>query len=330
MRRDLGTAFVTGATGFIGLHLVEHLVSRGTRVRCLVRSPAKAALLDPFPVERVEGDLSDPGRWKGSLSGVDALFHLGGLTAARDLAGYRRLNTEATRALGEAALSVPRPPGVFLFVSSLAAMGPRRDPGEVIGEDDPPRPLTDYGVSKWEAEEALRALPGLATVVVRPPAVYGPGDRELLPFFRLAAQGVFPVANRRASLSLVHVHDLARGLAEAAVGGRAGEAYHLAHPRALSPGELSACLARAAGRERLRALPVPYPLLFAAAAVAEAAGRLRGRVPVFNRQKARELAAPGWACSVEKARADFGFTADLPAEVGFAMTALWYRARGWM
>jgi dihydroflavonol-4-reductase len=329
MPREIGTCFVTGGTGFVGRRLVPHLVAKGWKVRCLLRDPAKAAGLAGLPVEFVRGDLGSLDLLREAVSGVDAVFHLAGLTAARGLDEYLRVNTAATRGLGLAALGATRPPKVFVFVSSLAALGPQKGGGP-LRESDDPRPLTDYGVSKLAGERALLGMKGLPLVILRPPAVYGPGDPELLPFFRLAARGVFPVVNRGARLSLVHVDDLARAAALAAERGREREAYHIAHGRPVGAGELPLHFARAMGRQKVMRVPVPYVALWAAAALSEGAGRLRGRAPVFNRQKARELAAAGWVTDTGKAERELGFTADIGIEVGLAMTALWYREQGWI
>ncbi len=331
MMREIRSCFVTGGTGFIGRRLIPRLVERGWRVRCLLRTPSKASSLAGLPVEMVRGDLGSFEVLRQAVSGVDAVLHLAGLTAARSLPEYARVNAASTHALGKAAMQASVPPRVFVFLSSLAAIGPGGGPSpEPRREEDDPAPLSDYGVSKLAGERALLGIPGLPLVILRPPAVYGPGDPELLPFFRIADRGLFPVVGRRALLSLVHVDDLARAIALAAERGRAGHAYHVAHPRALGSEELALAFARALGRERLTAFPVPYPLLWGAGAFSELAGRLRGKAPVFGRQKARELAASGWVCATGKAERELAFTGDIGIEVGLAMTALWYREQGWL
>jgi len=337
MPRDIRTCFVTGGTGFVGRRLVPHLVERGWKVRCLVRDPAKAEPFSGLPVELVRGGLGRFEEMRDAVSGADAVLHLAALTAARGLEEYMRVNTAFAHGLGRAALAAAVPPKAFVFVSSLAALGPRTgegsgedEPSGLIRETDTPCPVTHYGVSKLAGERALLGLQGLPLVILRPPAVYGPGDPELLPLFRLAARGVFPLANRGARISLVHVDDLVRAIALGAERGRAGESYHVAHGDPVAAEDLPRVLARALGRERLLAVPVPYGVLWGAAALSELAGRLRGKAPVFNRQKARELAAPGWACATQKAKRELGFTADIGLPVGLAMTALWYRERGWL
>jgi dihydroflavonol-4-reductase len=329
MPSEIGTCFVTGGTGFVGRRLVPHLLAKGWKVRCLLRDPAKAAGLAGLEVEFVRGNLGSFDLLREAVSGVDAVFHLAGITAARNLGEYLRVNTAGTHGLGKAAMAASSPPKVFVHLSSLAALGPQRG-AFPLRESDDPRPVSDYGVSKLAGERALLGVEGLPLVILRPPAVYGPGDPELLPFFRLAARGVFPVVNRGARLSLVHADDLACAVALAAAHGRSREVYHIAHGRPVGADELPLHLARAMGRQKVLKVPVPYPALWAAAILSEGVGHLRGKAPVFNRQKARELAAPGWVSATDKAERELGFTADIGIEVGLAMTALWYRAQGWI
>src|SRR5690606_31976559 len=127
------------------------------------------------------------------VEGAEIVFHLAAVTHARTEADYVRANAAGTRALVEAVLGAKQRPRRLVYLSSLAAVGPALD-GRPVGRDDPPRPLTAYGRSKLEGERAClaAATDGLETVALREPAVYGPGDREMLRFFRLAARGLFP------------------------------------------------------------------------------------------------------------------------------------------
>ncbi len=177
---DGAAALVTGATGFIGSHLVEVLVSRGWRVRCLVRRPAEL----PEGAEAVHGDLAGAGLERAA-AGVEVVFHLAGVTKARRAREYYEGNARGTAALVEACAGVPR----FVHVSSLAAVGPSAD-SVPLTEDAEPAPFTHYGKSKLEAERIVRASAlGERAVIVRPPVVYGPRDTDVLHFFRAAARG---------------------------------------------------------------------------------------------------------------------------------------------
>ncbi|MDT8395396.1 MAG: NAD-dependent epimerase/dehydratase family protein [bacterium] len=326
--REIRTSFVTGGTGFVGSHLVDHLLQRGSEVRCLVRDRSRLRWLQGKPVTLVEGDLDSEAIIRDAASGTDAFFHLAGATAAASREQYFRVNAEGSRKAARAALEAAEPPGVFIYVSSMAAVGPGLS-GEVVAETRRPLPVTDYGRSKLDGERILSGMGPLPLVTLRPPTVYGPRDREVLPMFRLASKGFLPLLNPEASLSLVHVEDLVRGIVAAAQHSRIGETYFITHPEPIATVDLPGYFSDALGR-RVRGLRVPGGVLAAAASVSEGWGRLTGRMPVFNRQKVRELTAASWVCSYEKAREQIDFTAGIAIADGVARTARWYEEQGWL
>lgn len=326
--RKIRTCFVTGGTGFIGSHLVDHLLQRGCEVRCLVRDRSRLRWLQGKHVTIVEGDLGSGSVIQEAVSGTDAVFHLAGVTAAGSRKVYREINAEGCRSVAAASLSALHPPDAFIYMSSLAAVGPGRF-DEVVAENRVPHPVTDYGRSKLEGERILSEMGPLPLVVVRPPAVYGPRDREIFPLFRLASKGIFPVFNPESRISLIHVEDLVRGVMAAAEKGRAGETYFLTHPTPVDAYDLPQLFGDALGR-KVRILRVPVPVLKAAAAVSETWGRVMGNMPVFNRDKVKELTAAGWVCDWEKAQREISFKADLGLADGLLETARWYREQRWL
>ncbi len=326
--REIRTCFVTGGTGFVGSHLVDHLLQCGSEVRCLVRDRSRLRWLQGKPVTLVEGDLDSQAIISDAASGTDAFFHLAGVTAAPTREQYFRVNADGCRNVGRAALEAGEPPDVFIYVSSLAAVGPGLS-GEVVAETHAPRPVTDYGRSKLEGERILSEMGPLPLVTLRPPAVYGPRDREIFTLFQLASKGFFPILNPEARLSLVHVEDLVRGIVKAAQHSRIGETFFLTHPEPVATTDLPGHFSEALGR-RVAGLRVPGGVLATAASVSEGWGKLTGRMPMFNRQKVRELTAANWVCSHEKARDRIGFTADTAIADGLARTARWYREQGWL
>ena len=324
----LQTVLLTGATGFVGTHTAEAFAEQGVTVRALVRHTSNTARLHEIGATVLTGALTDAEVVKRAADGVDTVVHIAALTRARSAAEYDAVNALATRKLLRALGMMVQPPSRFVYLSSLAAVGPSRTTG--VSADTEPRPLTAYGRSKLAGEVACAEEAGsLETVIIRAPAVYGPRDRDLLPFFRLARRGVLPVPGRPdRRLQLVHVEDLARAVVNAATLSGVSGVYHVAESRAYTWAEVIELMAEAVGR-RGRRVPLPGSALRAAATVSEWGAGLLGRATIFNRDKAEELLAPGWLCDVAPAVRDLGIE-PRPLAAGLADTAVWYREQGWL
>ncbi|MBV8973195.1 MAG: NAD(P)H-binding protein [Sphingomonadaceae bacterium] len=294
---------VTGGTGFVGSHLLPLAVAQGYSVRALARRPQP-----PQPgVAWIAGDLAEPG---ALCEGVDAVVHIAGTINARDRAGFDAGNVAGTASIVAAA----RAAGVrrFVHVSSLAA----REPG-----------LSDYGASKAAAEDVMRTA-GLDAAIVRPPGVYGPGDRETLPVFQMVARGlaVLPGPGR---FSLIEVGDLAAVLLRVAASDRHGLAEVDDGHGGYSHAELALAIGDALGR-RPRLLPLSTGVLRLGAGVATAVAKLRREMPKLSRDRARYLAHPDWTADPTLALPSAIRGEAVPLADGLARTVAWYRAQGWL
>lgn len=275
---------VTGATGFVGQRTIAAAAASGVQVRAICRSAARSHDL-PARVDVVEsGDLHSATRWAGLLDGLDAVIHLAARVHVMDdrvpdpLAAFREVNVAGTVKLARAAAAA----GVrrFVFVSSIKVNGEQTS-AEPFTEADLPAPVDPYGVSKWEAEQALQevaASTGLEVVVLRPPLVYGPGVganflRLLEAVARRTPLPLGCVNNRR---SLVFVGNFADAILRASAEPlAAGETFLVSDGPALSTPELIRRIAASLG-VRPRLLPVPVSML-------TTAGRLTGRGPQIQR-----------------------------------------------
>lgn len=316
---------VTGGTGFVGGHLVEALRRQGHAVTALVRSPDKAAPLAALGATLVSGDLHTIGT--GALEGIETVYHLAGLTAARNQAEFQRVNVDGTANLLKAASAAGV--GRFVFVSSLAAAGPA-PAGHSRTLDDPAQPVTDYGRSKAAAEAVVRAGQ-VPWVIVRPPAVYGPSDVELLKVFKIARLGTVPIfGDGSQSLSLVFGPDLAESLIAAGWPSTpTGRIYYPAHPEIVTSGELVRIIGTAMGKS-IRLVPLPRWLARGLLTMTETGARLAGQATLLNRDKLHEFFAPAWTCDPTPLTEDTSWRAAHDIQSGVEQTLAWYRTKGWL
>jgi len=319
---------VTGATGFVGSHLAARLARGGDDVRCLARRPAQAAQLAAIGARFVPGSLDDRASLEAAVAGVDVVYHLAGVTAAASEREFLAVNAEGTARLVEAVGAANPRLARLVYISSLAAVGPTTH-GSLLSEASPCRPVTAYGRSKLGGEEAVRRG-RVPWTIVRPPAVYGPRDPELLRMFRIVRFGIAPVFGRgRQELSLVYVEDLSAGIVQAGlVPAAAGRTYHLAHPGVVLARDLVREVGRAVRGRTPLIVPVPPAI---AARIVRAIGRAAaaaGRRTVVSEDKMAEFLAPAWGTSVELAERELGWRPAHDLRSGIAATAAWYRAEG--
>jgi dihydroflavonol-4-reductase len=326
----MAVAFVTGASGFIGSHLVEALLGRGFEVRCLVRPTSK---LQWLPLDRIrlftiehaaDFDFSE------ALDGVDFFFHMAGATKARNLKEYLENNVALTRRLLDA-VSIHAPLlRRVVITSSQAAAGPAA-PGQIKTEDSVCEPVTHYGASKLAAERLRAHFPHLPIVVLRPTSVYGPRDRDVLLLLKTIQGGLAPVigsANRR--LTWVHVADVVQAqLLAAEAPQAAGQTYFVTDGQIYTFRETKAIIENVLGRKAL-SVPIPLPLVYILAAFSEAWARLTGATTIFNLNKVKELAEQNWGCSSDKIQQELGYKPRFGLEEGLKDTLAWAKSAGWL
>lgn len=331
MASNQGKILVTGATGFVGSHLVDRLLERGAAVRCLVRRSSDLRYLKDPRLEFAYGGLDDATDWGAALNHVETIYHVAGKTFARRAKDYFDTNQRGTERLLAAALKHRERIKKFVLVSSLAAIGPARA-GKPVDEATAPAPITPYGESKLMGEEAVRAVGDLLpSAIVRPPAVYGPRDYALLELFKAIARGVMPMIGRYdKQVSLVHARDLADGIILAGESERSnGRAYFISSEEVYSMRELAERIAEMMGR-RARQLAIPRPLAFGVALAAEGVAAMTRKPPVINRDKVRDLSERCWGCSIERAKRELGYAPQIPIEDGLRETIDWYKREGWL
>jgi uncharacterized protein YbjT (DUF2867 family) len=306
-----GLVAITGATGFLGRRLVGRLSVAGWHVKLLSRDPARAPTFEGKAFDVVSGDLEDTDALSRLMAGADAAIHVAGLIKARSRAEFFAVNEAGARRVAIAAGGRR-----LIHVSSLAA----REPA-----------LSDYAASKRAGETAVEAVARASATVVRPPAIYGPGDRETLALFRAARGPIVLVPGRlRARVAIAEVDDVASAIVDlldarsvtgtVTIGGDRPEGYGW--------GEIIAAAARAVGGRPIIVGASAW-LVKAAGVASEIAGAWRDDPPIFTQGKARESLHLDWSVSTAEQGVTAGRAYTALAD-GFARTVAWYRAHGWL
>ncbi len=307
---------LTGATGFIGRRLAPLLAADGWRVRLLLRRDPVCAEWRDLDPQIVAGDLGDAGALRQLVTGVDAIVHVAGLIKAARRAQYYAINERGSIALADA-VQRHAPQAKFLHVSTIAAREPQ---------------LSDYAGSKRAGEDAVLQRLGARATVLRPPAVYGPGDRETLVFFQMAQKSLVPLVGRAgARAAMIHVDDLVSVLVALLREAPRGAVLTAAdaRPEGYTWREVFQTAARAVGNPGAGLFQAPAVLL-SGIALAGDVGRLFGSANMLNAQKLRELRHRDWAVPPAEWARPAGWEPRHPLAEGFAQTVAWYRRAGWL
>lgn len=323
---------LTGASGFVGSHVLDTLLARNIPTTILLRSTSSRRFIEPRlrEVEIRAGSLSDAESLQRALDRVTHVIHCAGCTKALRVADYYHFNQTGTRnlvqAVNERADHVER----LVHLSSLSAAGPVL-PDRPARESDPLKPVSEYGRSKLAAELEVRERCRAQFVILRPPGVYGPRDGDFLRLFKAVKARVLPeFGGGRQPLSLVFVRDLAEAvvgcLSHPTAGGRT---YFVASPEMVTARQLGREVAAQLGVSPL-VLPLPNAALWLLCALGGLASRLSRRPGILSLPKYPELCAPGWRCDPSALRRELGIECRTTLKPGLGETLAWYRMEGWL
>ncbi len=316
-------AFVTGANGFIGSHLVRELLKRGYEVNCLVRRTSDLSPLHGLPVSIFVGDILEPGTLVAPMKGVGYVYHLAAELMATEREVFEQTIVAGTAnmlraAEQHAAKTLKR----FLFVSSQAAAGPGRDQTP-IDETTEPRPMSWYGGAKKRAEDAVHSFGSrIPVTIVRPSSVYGEREKDISQTYGIVELGLQPKLGIKAKyLVMVYAGDLVRGIIGAAESGNTlNQAYFMNHPQVLTSRDTIKAVAQAMNKPRGLMFPAPIFLLRLAAPFAEMIHQFTRQRPKITRDKAKEISQRFWVASPARAERDFGWKAEHDLVSGMKMT----------
>ncbi len=331
----MARVLVTGASGFIGRHVVRNLAQHNHDIACLVRPMSRTEWIGRYASELVPGDVTDAASLASAVQRRDVVLHLAGVTKSFSPRSMRRVNEVGAGNVAAACARESTPP-VLVLVSSLAAAGPSTGDRPRI-ETDVPEPVSWYGQSKLAGEQAaIRYADRIPLTILRPPIVFGEGDTNALALFKSIARfGVHAVPGTGDDrYSMVHAADLADALrlvaerGERVCHGRSGGTYFVAGHETPTFNELGQMIAEVLGKPHIRIIHNPGPVVWMVGAVCELVSRISRQPFIMNLDKAREATGGSWDCD-GSALFRLGFD-PAPLRDRLRQTAAWYQQQGWL
>ncbi|MFD0749030.1 NAD-dependent epimerase/dehydratase family protein [Mucilaginibacter calamicampi] len=322
---------ITGASGFVGYHLIKEALRNDMEVVAAVRKSSNIKHLSEFDIQYTDLAYNDPDALIKDIQEKKYTFiiHAAGVTRARTIEEYNTINAEYTLNLAKAAVEAGVDVKKFVLVSSLAAIGPLNNIDGVINEETTPNPVTAYGASKLLAEQKLKTVTGLNYTILRPTAVYGPRDTGIFIFFKQLSkriEGYIGRAEQR--LSFIYVTDLASACISALKSGGL-QAYNLSDGKSYTKYDLGT-EARKILTGKTFKFHIPVNFMRLIATIAEKVSNLKGEAPILNREKLNELTAVNWICSIGAASKDMGFAPQYDLNKGVKETINWYKQNNWL
>jgi len=322
---------VTGASGFVGSHLVDKLLKEGHHVKCILRKSSSLRWLEGKPVEIIDCGLFDKDPLKNVLKNADYLFHVAGVVKAKTNEEYLRGNVETTRVLLEAVSEVNSNIKRVVIISSQTACGPSLD-GKPCTEETKEHPITRYGKSKLAQEQlAMSFSERLPISIVRAVAVYGPRDTEVYLVFKTYKQGLLGLIGFNKKLvNIIHVSDLVDGIYLAAINEKAkGQIYFIGSQEYYDWIQIGKAISKAMGKKALT-VRVPHLIVYIVAFFAGFFSLFSSKAATFNIEKAKDFVQQYWICDVSKAVNQLGFKQKISLEKGMQETVEWYREMEWL
>ncbi len=324
-------AVVTGANGFVGSHLVDLLLEKKYKVRCIIRKSSNLRWLNGKDVELHICELTNKEGLRKIFEGADYIYHVAGVVKSKKPEGYFAGNVETTKALLDVALEFKNIIKRFLIVSSATASGPSPI-NNPVSEDFPCKPITTYGRSKLAQEELAKSyMDQIPITVCKVAAVYGERDTEIFIFFNTYSKGLMTtIGLNDKQVSLIHVNDVVRGLYLAAISDKAkGQIYFITSEKYYTWKEVGDATSKVMNKKSFK-IAVPHFVVYTIAGIAQFFSMFSSKAATLNIEKAKDITRPAWISDYRKAYKDFGFKQEISLEEGIRKTVDWYKKVGWL
>ena len=326
---------ITGASGFIGSFIAEEALKRGMETWAAVRGSSSTKYLSDPRINLIKLDLDSEKQMRDALAShkFDFVVHAAGVTKCIDPNDFFRVNTEGTKNLVRALLSLEMPIKKFVYLSSLSIFGPAREnmPYSEITDNDTPVPNTAYGQSKLAAENFLKEQQSLPYVILRPTGVYGPRERDYFMMAKSIKNHIdFSVGYRPQILTFVYVDDVVRAVFLAMERGRIGGRYFLTDGRSYSSQMFSDLLKKYLGVGLLLRIKAPLAVLRAVTFIGERYSRITRKITALNDDKYNIMRQRNWLCDINPAREELGYNPTVELEEGVRRSVEWYKENKWI
>jgi len=321
---------ITGASGFLGYHLVRSALEMGLEVFAGIRTSSNTKQLEGLEVTYVYPDLENSRDLENEMGKqqYDYIIHAAGVTKSGKKEEFIKVNSNYTYNLAKAAATIPSLKK-FVYISSLAAVGPLENIYGELTEQTQPRPVTDYGRSKLMGEQKISDL-DIPWLILRPTAVYGPWEKNIFILLKMIRNGFEGYIGRSPQqLSFIHAEDVAKATVNALFSDRAKEIYHLADGKSYNRYEL-AVIAKSILKKKTIRFHLPVGIVKSLAGILETINKINNKSPALNKDKIRELTALNWDCSIQKAVNELGFNPSYSLKDGLTQTLQWYKKHKWL
>jgi nucleoside-diphosphate-sugar epimerase len=320
---------ITGASGFVGFHLIEAALAHNLEVFAAIRKSSNVEHLQHLPIQYTYPDFRSIEALQKELEEkrYDFIIHAAGITKARTQQDYDAVNAGYTYNLFKAAQQAGTIQKM-VFLSSLAAVGPLNVKG-LINETKNLEPVTAYGRSKRVAEQQIADL-DIPLITLRPTAVYGPREKDIFIILKSISRGLDPYIGRiDQQLSFVYVKDLANITVTALFSGVRKGSYNISDGQSYNRYALADITKNVLGKKAWR-FHLPMGLVKLLAVVLEKTYKFTNQTPALNKEKLNELAALNWCCSIDKAKTDLQYQPQYNLQKGLEETLQWYKQQGWL
>lgn len=327
---------ITGASGFIGSFIVEEALQRGMEVWAAVRKSSSREWLQDDRIHFIELNLSSEDDMKSQLKDhvFDYVVHAAGVTKCLKKEQFYQVNTEGTRHLVHALLSLQMPIKRFVYLSSLSIFGAIREqlPYLPIREDDEPQPNTEYGKSKLAAEDILETVTDkLPCVILRPTGVYGPREKDYFLMVKsIQSHTDFSVGFKRQDITFVYVKDVVQAVFLVMERGKSGRCYFLSDGQVYQSSTFSDLIIHELGNPWCLRVKAPIWVLRVVTFFGEQVGRITGKISALNNDKYHILKQRNWQCDIQPAIDELGYQPQYQLERGVKETVAWYKEKGWI